>query len=529
MLLKVTFIIKFGMRSFLPRVATFLALSLSLVFACDSEEATTTPGGDAAIADASVGDSTSDPTRDANADGGVVASDASPDGSLADAAADASADAAIAPTVVAVSATGHDRFFGVTYDPQGNIFAVGVLSSGTDAADDLRTVVAKFSGAGVLDTTFGNSGYAVLNVVPGGGGEVMRGIVVQSTGKIVVAGTVEHTAPQADGGAADARDRDVALVRFNANGTPDTTFGTAATGVVLLDLSDGEAAGSTYLADTQWGLALGAGDKLVVSGAVRGTGPSVDGGVRADTDFAVVRLEANGARDNTFDGDGVATLDIGNLSASPRSVTVLGDGSVVMSGYMRDANSIVSPVVFKLTAAGILDTTFGVGGIYNEVVLQSVTEVYGTAPQGNNFVTAGYGRNGSSESTDWVSLRILGDGGRDLTYGPDGGHARIDVAGETDNARAVTVLPDGRVVIVGGGRLAAANSDGMIAMLTPGGLPDTTFGPGGYRLYDLGGTADFFWAAAVAPDGKHFASVGVAGAPVSGDDDAVLLVLPTGL
>ncbi|HQV58422.1 MAG TPA: hypothetical protein PKV27_10445, partial [Ilumatobacteraceae bacterium] len=57
-----------------------------------------------------------------------------------------------------------------------------------------------------------------------------------------------------------------------------------------------------------------------------------------------------------------------------------------------------------------------------------------------------------------------------------------------------------------------------LAVLTPGGQPDTTFGPRGIRTYDFGGASDFFWGAALNPARTHVALVGVravrAGQPI---------------
>src|SRR5262245_38756593 len=67
-------------------------------------------------------------------------------------------------TTVALSANGHDRFFGVTHDPAGNIYAVGVIADGTAATDDFSTVVAKFDRAGDAVTGFGTNGAARHNL-----------------------------------------------------------------------------------------------------------------------------------------------------------------------------------------------------------------------------------------------------------------------------------------------------------------------------------------------------------------------------
>jgi len=98
-----------------------------------------------------------------------------------------------APRVTALSQTGHDRLFGVTRDAAGNIYTTGQISSAIDATADFSVLVAKFSPNGDLASGFGTGGVATKNVAIGGTSrELGRGIVVQSTRKIVVAGTAEH-------------------------------------------------------------------------------------------------------------------------------------------------------------------------------------------------------------------------------------------------------------------------------------------------------------------------------------------------
>jgi uncharacterized delta-60 repeat protein len=280
--------------------------------------------------------------------------------------------------------------------------------------------------------------------------------------------------------------------------------------------------GQTYVADTQWGLNLYKDDSLLVVGAQKAPG-------RTDTDFAVVKLSAEGTVDKTFGTDGVTLLDINLQGATPKGAVILGDGSAVVSGYTRDADSIVSPVLFKVDAKGQFDATFGVGGVFNQIVLASVAEAYDVAMQGANFVTAGYGTNGvAGESLDWLSLRVTANGMPDSTYGTNGA-ARIDMAGNNDNGRALIVLPDNRIVIVGGGRPATDNADAMVAILTPEGQPDTTFDPAGWKTWDLGGGSDFLWDVALSPDGKLAAAVGTKAVGMApGNDDGALLLLPVG-
>ncbi|MFO0576195.1 MAG: hypothetical protein U1A78_19505 [Polyangia bacterium] len=456
-----------------PRAARGL-LALALYAGCDSGSATDSAdlGGDAG----------------------------SPDGGVAE----------LQPRLVSASAAGHDRLFGVAFEPQGRFYATGVIADGTDAAADFKMLVARFNAAGELDPTFGSGGYAIKNVAVGKGGELARGIVVQSTGKVVISGTIEHA------GAADERDRDVALVRWNADGTLDTSFGSG--GVVTLDLIAGEVSGSTYLADTTWGLAVQPDDRLIVHAAQKRAGGT-------DTDFALIRLQPDGARDVTFGTQGVCAVDINNRSASPRNVTLLPDGSIIGSGYMSDGG-VIKPVLYKVSGSGQLDTSFGNGGAFTQNVLTAATEAYSVVLQGTSLVTTGYGRNDASESLDWVSLRVSASGQLDPSYG-SGGFVRIDVSGFSDNSRSLLALPDDRLLLLGGGRPTESNSDAMIAMLTANGQRDTTFSPNGYKLIDFGGSADFLWAGAVSPDKSRVALVGLksSGTGIE-DDDGVVLILP---
>jgi uncharacterized delta-60 repeat protein len=431
--------------------------------------------------------------------------------------------------VVPVSTTGHDHFFGVAFDPQGNIYATGQVAPGTDAATDYASVVARFKPTGELDTSFGDHGFAVRNVATGTNGELFRGIVVQSDGKIVISGSVEHA------GATDVRDRDIALLRLMPDGTTDASFGD--NGVAIVDLSPGHAVGTGYVADSVWGLAVYPDDRLVLTAGMVRSGAD-------DTDYAVVRLTKDGARDASFATSGVFSLDreivdttngnaLKHNNASPRNISLLpGTGGIIAAGYQPIPGRDTEPVVYKLTDAGQLDATFGTGGVFDSYLLDEQAETYAARLQGDKLVTTGYGRSLATETTDILSLRLNADGTLDTTYGT-AGMVRIDVGGFADNSRNLLVLPDKRIVLSGGGRPAAGNVDGFIGMLTENGQPDTSFSSTGWKTVDLGGPADFLWSVALSPDGKTLAFVGFKGVganptPATANDDAALLLVPVG-
>lgn len=410
-------------------------------------------------------------------------------------------------TVLPISATGHDRFYAVAFDKSGNYYAAGSVADGVQGSDDSKTVIAKFLADGTLDSSFGQNGYAIHNLVASGSGEVAKAIALDSLGRVLVGGVFEHA------GAADARDRDVYAIRLNQDGSLDATYGQS--GLATIDLSAGEVVGTGFVADSFGGFAIDGADRLVIEGAQKRAGGT-------DTDFVVTRLTVDGAVDSSFANGGKFAIDNKNLSASAKNPILLPDGSIIATGYNRDGVNV--PFLFKLSSEGVLDSTWGKDGIFGEKVLQAVTEVYGGVLHGGAIVTVGYGKDTDAENIDFLSLRIDAEGKLDPTYGSKG-YVRVDADGFNDNGRFLAGLPDGRVALVGGGRYSSVNVDGMVAILNEDGSLDQAFGDSGLQLFDFGGENDFLWGAAVSPSGDKLVTVGIKGT-ASGNDDAAIVVVP---
>ncbi|HEX6245191.1 MAG TPA: hypothetical protein VFZ61_29920 [Polyangiales bacterium] len=542
------------------------AFALLALSACDdSSSSEKDSGSDAEVEeDAAVEEDSS-----VEEDGGDDLDGGAGDGSTSDGGTSDGGFAAISDQTIktTISATGHDRFYAVTHDKDGNIFAVGQSAttnySGAAASDksDYSVVLVKYKPSGELDTGFGDKGVVLKNVVAVGNGanaEVARGVVVQSTGKIVVAATVPHTPA---GAGTLASDTDIALLRFNANGTPDDGFGTA--GVKIHDITTaheyqppttdaGVPPPALSAADQQYALQLGADDKLVLLGVTLGQGDkAAEPGVkRTDSDWLLTRLTADGELDTSFATKGYVTLDIAEGGASARGVTVLKDGSLIGAGYTTVANVLDAerrqqPVLFKVKPDGSFDAEFAKAdkydakpGVFYDFVTPGKTnaEAYGFVAQGDKFITLGYGPTNvmGGTGTDFVYARFNADGSQDKGFGT-GGASFVDFGTYGDNGRALVVLDDKRIVGVGGGRAkpetppAMANAvpvDGAVSVLLPDGQPDTAFGTNGQKLFNLGGPSDFFWGASQAPDHKSVAIVGIASAADSGgNDDGSLVIL----
>jgi uncharacterized delta-60 repeat protein len=408
--------------------------------------------------------------------------------------------------VVALDETAEDRLWAVAFDAQSRVYGAGFITRSGDS----HMAVARFDTSGVLDTSFGTNGVATVNVVAGGAVETARGILLQSDGKVVIAGNVEHDP------SATPPDADIAVVRFNADGTLDTGFGT--NGVAIHDLGTGD--GTT--SDMLWGIDRDAQDRLVLFG-----GKKAD--ARADRDRVVVRLSANGALDSSFATGGVFTLDVDglNLGDNPRNGFVEPDGKILFSGY-TNVGGRNQVVLLRLNPDGTPDTTFSSDGVVRLAPFPlGMAEAYGAARQSDGrYVTTGYGRSEESGPVDLVSFRVTPTGGFDTSWGVAGGVV-LDVAGDNDRGRNVAVLPDDRVFMAGSATPATGNVDAMVALLKPDGALDTSLDPAGYRLLSFDRPDEAFFGVAVSPDGAWVAATGYRSDGMGPeDDDALLLVLP---
>ena len=216
-------------------------------------------------------------------------------------------------------------------------------------------------------------------------------------------------------------------------------------------------------------------------------------------------------------------IDIAQASINPRTVVIEEDGTIVATGY-GSINGVVQPVLARLSADGELDASFGDGGVATAAVLPGVGESYAVYPQGDHYITAGYGRGAdTTEKVDLIVNRWTSDGQLDTSFGEDG-TTRIDLVGQDDRARSVIVLPDGRIVAVGSGKLNETDVDAMVVLLTEDGEVVEEFGTDGHQLTDLGVPGDAFYGVALSADGKRLAVAGYSGAATDGpgNDDAIL-------
>lgn len=218
------------------------------------------------------------------------------------------------------------------------------------------------------------------------------------------------------------------------------------------------------------GLALQADGKILIAG----------GGSRdfvRFSGFVLARFHADGRLDTDFGTAGKVLTEIPDYFARDfQRVAVQPDGKIVVAGFADGARSQLVPVLVRYLADGSPDPDFGSGGV---VVATSPGTVYALAlmPDGRIVVAGSVLRGGPTDFADLMVRRYLPDGSPDGSFGL-AGLATVDVAGKTNEARALVLLPDGGVIAAG---RSPGENDTAIVQLTAGGEPDPAFGTAGRR------------------------------------------------
>ncbi len=339
------------------------------------------------------------------------------------------------------SATGS----GVALQTDGKIVvAGGAFGNSNDFA------VARYNSDGSADASFGTGGKVVTHFGTSGS----YGVAIQPDGKIVLTGYA--------GG-------DVAVARYNTDGSRDQSFGTG--GGVTTDFGGSfEDAGYSLLSQPD--------GKIVIAGITRA----------GDYNFALARYNNDGTLDATFGAGGKVTTDFASADNIAYSVTLQPDGKILASGVAgNDPNSDLALV--RYNADGSLDATFGTGGRVKTDLGGSFLEAaegVKVQPDGK-IVVAGFTLFGSPLGANFVVVRYNSDGSLDSSFG-SGGKVRTSFGSNHEEANSLFIQPDGKIVVVGvSGSGPSPGPDFALARYNSDGSLDTSFGAGAV----LGGTAAF--------------------------------------
>jgi uncharacterized delta-60 repeat protein len=343
-----------------------------------------------------------------------------------------------------------------------------------------RGLVVRYNADGSLDTTFGTGGF-VFESAHSSHETLFNAVAIQSDGKIVAAGYFVET-----GGC--PRDQSW-VVRYNANGTRDTTFGGGDGEVETPYLyPDGCPADSYHN-----GLALLNSGKIVVAGASRNAS--------ANLDFAAARLNSNGTLDTSFSVDGLATISIGTHHDAANAVRIQSNGKTLLAGYSYNSVTGNNFALVKLETSGLVDFGFGSAG---KVTTDTGWDdsINSVAFSGSNIVAAGKQSNGAT-GVDFSLARLNSTNGiLDTTFDGDG-KVKTAFGAFYDIAFGIALQSDGKIVAAGYGRgWTDTTHNFALSRYNTNGSLDTTFNVDGKQTTDFSGYDDYGTAVAIQPDGK---------------------------
>lgn len=277
--------------------------------------------------------------------------------------------------------------------------------------------LARYSSNGTLDTRFGNQGRVITSI--NAGDEWARGVAVQSNGKIVVAGSSRSSG-----------NTDYALVRYNSNGSLDTSFGNG--GKVVTPVGSWADYGESVILQND--------GKIVVAGS-----STIPG--NPDLSFcALVRYHANGSLDAGFGSGGKVITSIGRGKDCGQGAACQSDGKILVAGDFYNGSDNDFALV-RYNANGTLDTGFGTGGKVITPVGSGYDSGGSVAVQvDGKIIVAGDSNNGNDN--DFALVRYNANGTLDTGFG-SGGKVTTPVGDYGDSSESVAVQIDGKIIVAG--------------------------------------------------------------------------------
>jgi len=220
-------------------------------------------------------------------------------------------------------------------------------------------------------------------------------------------------------------------------------------------------------------------------------------------DFGLARYNYDGSLDATFGIGGKVTTDFGTNFDEALGVTIQADGKIVAVGRTHTGNVQSDFAIARYNTDGSLDTTFGTGGKVITDFGTNFDEATAVTIQiDNKIVVAGFTHTGNTQY-NFAIARYNTNGSLDATFGT-GGKVITDFGTDDDEAYAIVIQKDNKMVVAGftdtGGGFSSYDS--ALARYNTDGSLDTSFGVGGKVITDFGTIYDTTFALAIQKDNK---------------------------
>jgi uncharacterized delta-60 repeat protein len=325
-----------------------------------------------------------------------------------------------------------------------------------------RPIVIRRNTDGSLDASFGTNGIASYPFLDFG---FFHSIALQNDGKILLSHSNNLST--------------IHVVRFNANGTLDTTFA-----------NNGFYANSTFPFAYVNDMEIQTDGKILLGGYAENS---------SENNFKlIIRLNSNGVIDSQFATNGVFTIDMG-LNDNLSKLLLQSDGKIIGIGRTNTLGVDSVHSCFRLNTNGSLDSSFGTNGI--ATIGNGTFELGGVSIQSNGkIIFGGY----DADTYTGISYRLNTNGTPDLSYGVNG-VAITQLATHWFIVQNSTLQTDGKLILVGAAlRLSDMSAGWFVTRLMPNGTVDQTFASNGYyfNYRPEGNSVGIVDSVAVQSDGK---------------------------
>jgi uncharacterized delta-60 repeat protein len=315
--------------------------------------------------------------------------------------------------------------------------------------------------AGVLDPTFGLNGIAVADL--GSSSDSGKGLALQRDGKIIMKASAQGQAP--------------VLMRYNSNGSVDSSFG---------------ASGKVVIGNSACDFAIQSDGKVVAAGS------------SGRNTITLVRYLGNGTLDNSFGTNGTATLFIGSdFQIWCDAIAIQPDHKIVVFGSEITSQSNHTDFFFaRFNEDGTQDAINFIDKYYFPTSQFNYGEGVAVQPDGKIILSGGMQ---DYEGDGQISVaRLKPDGSVDTTFGTNGkGTVIAAVSNFFSYKSSLALQTDGKIVVVGTANVNYDNPNENLAVtrFNTNGTLDTTFGGTGIVITDFG-THEFGSDVAFQSDGK---------------------------
>lgn len=355
-------------------------------------------------------------------------------------------------------------FWSLSLQSDNKIIATGWAYNDEESPSEISLI--RLLENGEIDTSFNPSGsFSVGN----GTWEDAYASAIQSDGKILIGGRYFN-----------GTSWDFIIIRFNENGTLDSTFGV--NGIFIKDFFRKD--------DRLFSMDIQPDGKIVACGFAE----------KFNWDFAIIRLNPDGRIDSTFGDNGSKVINIGSYNDVAFSIKAQNDGKIIICGWTYIFGTWDFALV-RLNSDGSLDNSFGSTGIVTTDYQYKYNTAHSIAIQSDGkYVAAGYTEKPGLPDTDIMLVRYNLNGSIDKSFGNNG-----ILLADYDNADDFAWVVKSDIydkLVVGGIKTIDGSKNLLVARFNSDGSTDFSFGNNGMFDFNFYGFDEEVRDLVIQPDGK---------------------------